>query len=150
MLLFRLPVLPALLATAVAASLAGAAPAHADLRLCNLTQSRIGVALGYRDPQGWLSEGWWNLKPNECETMLKGGLAARFYYIYAQDYDRGGEWGGKTFMCTRDKEFTVRGAEDCLARGFDRVGFFEIDTGEQKSWTVQLTDPSRAPTTRAP
>jgi uncharacterized membrane protein len=34
--------------------------------------------------------------------------------------------------------------EDCLARGFDRSGFFEIDTGEQKSWTVQLTDPGRA------
>ena len=135
--------LPALLAAAFVSSMAFAAPARADLRLCNLTQSRVGVALGYRDAQGWLSEGWWNLKPNECETMLKGGLAARFYYIYAQDYDRGGEWGGKTFMCTRDKEFTVRGVEDCLARGFDRVGFFEIDTGEQKNWTVQLTDPSR-------
>jgi uncharacterized membrane protein len=125
------------------------APAFADLRLCNMTQSRVGVAMGYKDSQGWLSEGWWNLKPNECETMLKGALAARFYYVFAQDYDRGGEWGGKTFMCTRDKEFTIRGVEDCLARGFDRTGFFEIDTGEQKNWTIQLTDSTR-PTPRAP
>ena len=44
-------------------------------------------------------------------------------------------------MCTRDREFTIRGVEDCLARGFDRSGFFEVDTGEQKSWTIQLTDP---------
>jgi hypothetical protein len=43
-------------------------------------------------------------------------------------------------MCTRDKEFTVRGTEDCLARGYDRTGFFEVDTSEQQSWTVQLTD----------
>jgi hypothetical protein len=43
-------------------------------------------------------------------------------------------------MCTRDKEFTIRGIEDCLARGYDRNGFFEVDTGEQRSWTVQLTD----------
>ena len=43
-------------------------------------------------------------------------------------------------MCTRDKEFTIRGTEDCLARGFDRTGFFEVDTGEQRAWTVQLTD----------
>jgi hypothetical protein len=43
-------------------------------------------------------------------------------------------------MCTRDKEFTIRGIEDCLARGFDRTGFFEVDTGEQRSWTVQLTE----------
>jgi hypothetical protein len=43
-------------------------------------------------------------------------------------------------MCTRDKEFTVRGTQDCLARGYDRTGFFEVDTSEQQSWTVQLTD----------
>jgi hypothetical protein len=43
-------------------------------------------------------------------------------------------------MCTREKEFTIRGTEDCLARGYDRTGFFEVDTGEQPSWTVQLTD----------
>ena len=46
-------------------------------------------------------------------------------------------------MCTRDKEFTIRGTEDCLARGFDRTGFFEVDTGEQPSWTVQLTEAGR-------
>ena len=43
-------------------------------------------------------------------------------------------------MCTRDKEFTIQGIEDCLARGYDRTGFFEVDTGEQRSWTVQLTE----------
>jgi hypothetical protein len=25
------------------------------------------------------------------------------YYVYAIDYDRGGEWMGQDFMCTRDK-----------------------------------------------
>ena len=44
-------------------------------------------------------------------------------------------------MCTGDKEFTIRGVENCLARGYDRTGFFEVDTGEQKDWRVQLTDP---------
>ena len=37
-------------------------------------------------------------------------------------------------------EFTIRGIEDCLARGYERAGYFEVDTGEQKSWTIQLTD----------
>ena len=74
--------------------------------------------------------------------MLKGNLVARFYYIYAIDYDRGGEWVGTAFMCTRDKEFTIRGIGDCLARGYDRTGFFEVDTGEQRAWTVQLTESS--------
>lgn len=118
-------------------------PAWADLRLCNMTSSRVGIALGYRDSQGWITEGWWNLNARGCETLLKGQLASRFYYIYAIDYDRGGEWSGRSFMCTREREFTIRGTEDCLARGFDRSGFFEVDTGEQKSWTIQLTDTNR-------
>ena len=33
---------------------------------------------------------------------------------------------------------------NCLARGYDRTGFFEVDTGEQRSWTVQLTDTADA------
>jgi uncharacterized membrane protein len=118
-------------------------PAIADLRVCNMTTSRIGVAVGYRDQQGWLTEGWFNLRPNACEAVLKGDLTFRYYYVHAIDYDRGGEWSGSSFMCTREREFTVRGFENCLARGFERTGFFEIDTGEQKNWTIQLSEIGR-------
>ena len=125
--------------------LAGAVPALADLRMCNTTGSRVGVAIGYRDAQGWVTEGWWNIAPRACETLLRGTLAARFYYVHAVDYDKGGEWTGKSVMCTRNKEFTIRGIEDCLARGYERSGFFEVDTGEQKGWTIQLTDSGGTP-----
>jgi uncharacterized membrane protein len=114
--------------------------AAADFRICNNTGSRVGVALGYKDTEQWTTEGWWNLSARSCETILRGTLAARYYYVYAVDYDRSGEWAGRAFMCTREKEFTIRGTDDCLARGYDRTGFFEVDTGEQPSWTVQLTD----------
>ena len=114
--------------------------AAADFRLCNNTSSRVGIALGYKDAEGWTTEGWWNVSSRSCETLLRGTLVARFYYIYALDYDRGGEWSGQAFMCSRDKEFTIKGTENCLARGFDRTGFFEVDTGEQRAWTVQLTE----------
>ena len=120
-------------------------PAEADFRLCNNTSSRVGIALGYKDAEGWTTEGWWNVSSRSCETLLKGTLVARYYYIYALDYDRGGEWSGQAFMCSRDKEFTIKGTENCLARGFDRTGFFEVDTGEQRAWTVQLTDANEQP-----
>jgi uncharacterized membrane protein len=119
--------------------------AHADFRLCNNTSSRVGIALGYKDAEGWTTEGWWNISSRSCETLLKGALVARYYYIYALDYDRGGEWSGQAFMCSRDKEFTIKGTDNCLARGFDRTGFFEVDTGEQRAWTVQLTDANEQP-----
>jgi uncharacterized membrane protein len=88
---------------AVLGSALPAAPAAADFHLCNNTGSRVGISLGYKDSDGgWTTEGWWNLPARTCETLLKGTLVARFYYIYAIDYDRGGEWSGQAFMCTRD------------------------------------------------
>lgn len=126
----------------LAASMSGLSiPATADLKLCNTTSSRVGVAIGYKDEQGWVSEGWWNVASQTCEVLLKGTLVARYYYIHALDYDRGGEWGGKAFMCTDDKAFTIRGVQDCPGRGKKRSGFFEVDTNEEKDWTVRLTDP---------
>jgi uncharacterized membrane protein len=136
-----------LAATALAAS---SDPAAADFRLCNNTASRVGVAIGYKDGDGWTTEGWWNLPARTCETVVKGNLVARYYYVYAIDYDRGGEWMGQAYMCTRDKEFTIRGIGDCLARGYDRTGFFEVDTGEQRAWTVQLTESSEQPSQKPP
>jgi uncharacterized membrane protein len=116
-----------------------AAPAHADLRLCNKTESRVGVALGYKDKDGWASEGWWNIEAAKCETLLKGPLIARYYYIFAVDYDKGGSWGGKAQMCTRDKIFTIRGIANCTERGFQKTGFFEVDTREESDWTISLS-----------
>jgi uncharacterized membrane protein len=123
-----------------AATMLAAEPAKADFRLCNNTSSRIGIAVGYKENETWTTEGWWNIAARSCETILRGGLVARFYYIYAVDYDRGGEWSGQAYMCSKEKEFTIKGTEDCLARGFDRTGYFEVDTGDQPSWTVQLTE----------
>lgn len=129
------------LGIAALAAVAAAAPAAADFRICNQTKSRVGVAIGYQDGEAWVTEGWWNIPASSCDALLHGQLAARFYYVYAVDYDRNGEWSGPIFMCTRDKEFTIRGLGDCLARGYDRTGFMEVDTGNQQmSWTVQLTE----------
>jgi len=47
-------------------------------------------------------------------------------------------------------EFTIKGTENCLARGYDRTGFFEVDTGEQRAWTVQLTEANEQPAQRVP
>ena len=143
--IFRRAVLrfAALAALVVAFAVIRSDPAAADFRLCNNTTSRVGVAIGYKDKDGWATEGWWNLPGRSgCEILLRGTLASRYYYIYAVDYDRGGEWSGQAFMCSRDKEFIIRGTGDCLARGFDRTGFFEVDTGDQADWTVQLTESS--------
>ncbi len=140
--------LPKLLAAASLLFFVHPHAARADFRVCNNTASRVGMTLGYNDGQGWVTEGWFNLKANRCDTILKGELNASFYYVYAVDYDRGGEWGGQSFMCTREREFTIRGNENCLARGYDRTGFFEINTGQQRSWTIELNENGQTSGTR--
>lgn len=118
----------------------GAERAAADLKLCNNTDSRVGVALGYNDTKRWVSEGWWNVKPNACATLLKGDLIARYYYIYAVDYDDAGSWGGKSILCTQDKLFVIQGHHNCTERGFKKTGFREVDTHEESDWTISLTN----------
>ena len=135
---------PALIAAALSfLALAAATPATADLRLCNKTDGTISVAIGYKAEDGWRSEGWWNIGGSKCGTLLSGALTSRYYYLYAVDSQHGGEWGGKAFMCTRRKLFTIGGVENCVARGYERTGFFEVDTAEQRSWTVHLYQPTQ-------
>jgi uncharacterized membrane protein len=121
---------------------AGGSIALADLRVCNKTASRVGVAIGYKSDNDWTSEGWWTVDSEACATILAGPLKSRYYYMYAVDYDEGGEWGGRSaYFCTREKEFTIEGADNCVAKGYQRTGFYEVDTGQQESWTIQLTEP---------
>lgn len=120
-------------------------PAQAALKLCNNTESRIGAAVGYKDDNGWATEGWWTVAPGKCVTMLNNDLIARFYYVFAIDYDQGGSWGGKSYLCTRDKVFTIRGIEDCEGRGYTKTGFYEVDTGEEKDWTISISGEKTTP-----
>ena len=117
-------------------------PAAADFRLCNNTSSRVGVAIGHKEREDWNTAGWWTLGPNKCETLLVGKLATRYFYVHAVDYDRGGAWLGKAFMCTNNGGFVIQGTEDCSVRGHDRSGFFEVDTKDQSDWIIQLSKTS--------
>jgi len=119
-----------------------AAPARADLRVCNQSANPVSIALGYRADKGWQSEGWWVAPAQKCAVVYQGDLHSRFFYLYVADDIGGGAWDGTNFMCTRDESFTIFGVEDCLARGYERTGFFEVDTQNRADWTLQLTDPA--------
>lgn len=136
---FAMP-FPLVALTLACFAMLGATQARADFRVCNGTQSLVGVGIGYRAQAGWVTEGWWHIEASTCKTLIEGPLSSRFYYLYAEDAERGGRWDGPVTMCVAEREFKVAGVNDCLARGFQRAGFQEYDTGEQASWMVQLTD----------
>jgi len=116
-------------------------PVAAQLSVCNTTSSRVGIALGYQEPTGWTTEGWWNIASQSCETLLKTNVPSRFIYVHAVDYDRGGDWSGTNKLCIGDKSFAIREADTCAKSGNKSSGFFEVDTGDAKEWTIRLTDP---------
>lgn len=131
-----------LLLAATGVLLCLAVPAAADLKICNSTTGRVGVALGYEAEKGWVTEGWWTIAGESCETLLRGKPRSRFFYVHAVDYDRGGEWAGQVTMCTDDKAFVIQGNSDCEERGHKRAGFMEVDTNNARDWTIRLSDPS--------
>jgi len=53
---FRGALLASLLA-ALPLTISSTGPAAADFRLCNNTSSRVGIAIGYKDADGWTTEG---------------------------------------------------------------------------------------------
>lgn len=114
--------------------------ARADLQVCNNTKSLVGVAVGYRTKKDWMVEGWWRIPADVCTSIIEGDLPSRYFYLHAEDADTGGRWRGPVFMCTSNKQFKIQGLKDCFARGFERTGFFEVDTGDQKNWQVRLTE----------
>ncbi|MEL6735480.1 MAG: DUF1036 domain-containing protein [Pseudomonadota bacterium] len=119
--------------------------AKADLRVCNDTKSMVGVAIGYKNKDDWVTEGWWRIAAEVCSSVIEGDLASRFFYVHAEKQDGSGRWRGPIFMCTSSKEFRIDGLKNCFSRGFEKSGFFEVDTGDQKSWQVRLTEANQTP-----
>jgi len=113
-------------------------PADSDLRICNRTDVKRHVAIGYSKDDQWVSEGWWNLEPGQCATPVEGALEQRYYYYRAEDPDEQFD-GGYTF-CTVDDAFTIIGDEDCEARGYETHDFREIDTGPEAPGYVFVLD----------
>jgi uncharacterized membrane protein len=122
----------------VGVSLAWAGPALADLTMCNKTDIKQTVAIGYKDDQGkWASEGWWGLHPEECKRVLAGDLERQYYYYRVTNAT--GAWSGEYAFCTDSKPFTIVGDEDCASRGFESARFSSMDVGEARSFTLNLT-----------
>ena len=119
-------------------ALIGTGPAQAELSACNRTDQTISVAIGYSDNGTWTSEGWWTMRAGDCKVMVPGDLKHRYYYwratqdglpLPAEEY----------YFCTSSKVFTIAGDTQCEERGYDRVAFSQVDTGDAKSYTIAVS-----------
>ena len=120
--------------------LALAVPAQAAFNVCNKSSLPVRVALGRFDGTNWTSQGWWSIQPKTCAGLLTGPLEARYYYLYATD-GAAGTWEGRRHFCVAPQaKFLAPGRADCIKRGFDSRGFFEVDTGKAPDWTQSFSN----------
>lgn len=117
-----------------------AVPAHAGLTVCNKTAHPAKLALGRFNGTQWMSEGWWTVDSRHCTSVISAPLDARYYYLYATDGGPGSWDGSRAFCVSAADAFKIVGRADCAARGFDRKGFFEVDTGQKTDYTQSLSD----------
>ncbi|WP_170294943.1 DUF1036 domain-containing protein [Roseospira navarrensis] len=144
---FRLPLGPrltAVLLAPVALMVFAVSPALAGLEVCNQTNIPRWVAVGYNKDSMWTSEGWWNLEPGDCTTVLDGDLTEQFYYYRAEDQNEDFEGDGYMF-CGVDDAFTIVGDQDCEGRGYNELGFREVDTGGSTTTFTLVLSPATVP-----
>jgi uncharacterized membrane protein len=125
---------------AALAILAFVCPAQAALNVCNRTAHPVKLAVGRFDGAVWSSEGWWSLAPKQCQAVVPGKLIARYFYLVATDGGAGGWGGGRSFCIAADDKFTIPGRDNCAGRGYERKGFFEVDTGQAADYTQSISD----------
>jgi uncharacterized membrane protein len=115
-------------------------PARAEFTVCNKASVAAKVALGLYNGTEWESRGWWTIPSRKCETLISGQLNARYYYLYGTD-NQSGTWSGGTYFCTLPQpKFEISGRGNCAPRGFDRKGFFAVDTGNSPNWKQSLSN----------
>ncbi len=113
--------------------------AAAGLKLCNESSARQSVAVGYKSGDQWVSEGWWNIDPGKCTTLIGGDLKHRFYYYRLLAKGRSFEHEGYGF-CTQTAAFTIEGDQNCVDRGYVNAGFRQIDAGGARDFSFSFTD----------
>jgi uncharacterized membrane protein len=132
-------------ALALAASIA-AGPAWAEFKICNRTSYVVYAATAAMVGSKATVHGWTRMIPGDCETAIKGDLAAEAYFVYARTSRAHAgpqrAWGGAVPFCTREADFTLQMPMRATCKGADvsALPFAGVDTHRVKAWTMTLTE----------
>ena len=74
----------ALAAIALVAACIAAAPARADLKLCNRMSYVVEAAIGIDDKGASATRGWFRIDPAQCRVVAQGKLAADRLMLHAR------------------------------------------------------------------
>jgi uncharacterized membrane protein len=136
------------LSAGVLATLFAAPAARAEFKVCNQSVDVYNLAIGAEINQQFDTEGWWVMPANTCVVPIKEDLdqlQLRYVYVYARTVTGESAFQGGWDMCVDTKRFKIDRIAgepwNCWVRGYEQVKFFEVDTGNTKSWTLYVRPP---------
>ena len=117
-----------------------ASSAHAQMTVCNKTAAPLSLAVAYEADDNVVSQGWWDIKANDCMVVIEAALSHPYYYYYAASKALNVEWTGNFNFCSsNESQFRIEGATGCEARNFTTKGFRQINVGTRKKGTLDIT-----------
>lgn len=132
------------------ATIAGIAPAVAQMHLCNQTSYVLYTAIGFQSGMGMATRGWTRIAPGDCALSISEPLTAPAYYIYARSSQAHSgpsrAWGGQTKLCAKDTDFSLHipfGAPSCGSDDAFSMPFAAVSTRGSTSWTTTFTENPR-------
>jgi uncharacterized membrane protein len=107
------------LPAAIISFLLSAAPAYADLKLCNHMSYVIEAAIGIDDKAATATRGWFRIDPAACRVVVQGTLTADRILLNARALPVYGsspipQNGGDT-LCIAPDNFVIAAARQCRA-----------------------------------
>jgi uncharacterized membrane protein len=136
------------LSAAIIPFLISAAPAHADLKLCNHMSYVIEAAIGIDDKAATATRGWFRIDPAACRVVLQGTLAADRILLNARALPVYGtspipQNGGDT-LCIAPENFVIAAARQCRAgqtpAPFTQITPTTADDGNQVAYLAEDSD----------
>ena len=86
-----------------------AAPAHAELTLCNRTSYLMQTAFGLEKHANVATRGWFRIDPGQCKQVVDGALDADMVYVHARTPPVYGSaplpQNGTAELCVADDDF---------------------------------------------
>ena len=102
---------------AVAFFAALAAPAQAELSICNRTSYLMEVAFGLEKRANVATRGWFRVDPGQCRQVVEGALDTDMVYLHSRTAPVYGSTplpqNGEAQLCIRDTAFAIADARSC-------------------------------------
>ena len=96
-----------------------AAPAHADLKLCNRMSYVVEAAIGIDDKSATATRGWFRIDPAACRVVAQGTLTADRILLNARALGVYGSspipQSGADTLCIAPDNFVIAAARQCRA-----------------------------------